>query len=276
MFDTSCPGPLKVSFRILHSAFESILEPLLTALLILALAISCPSRLSSQEGPALEWHLLYLKIRDRLISREEARAKLKELETMLKDSYRKNSDDKKEDRLIFPLAGYASNAIGGKRGSGYQAQGYDFFDGNDHQGHPGHDIFILDRDQDGLDDVTGKPVEVMSASSGIVVSVNLNWEPSSPIRGGNYIWIYEPTTSRYFYYAHLGKVLVAVGQVVSKGDRLGMVGRTGVNAYSKRSSTHLHFTVLQSIDGYPKPINPYYQLLRISRELPLKNPLKNP
>jgi hypothetical protein len=121
MFDTSCPGPLKVSFRILHSAFESILEPLLTALLILALAISCPSRLSSQEGPALEWHLLYLKIRDRLISREEARAKLKELETMLKDSYRKNSDDKKEDRLIFPLAGYASNAIGGKRGSGYQA-----------------------------------------------------------------------------------------------------------------------------------------------------------
>jgi murein DD-endopeptidase MepM/ murein hydrolase activator NlpD len=239
-----------------------ILEPLLTALLVLALTINCPSRLSSQVDPAFEWHLLYHKIRDRLISKDEARAKLKELETMLKDFCLKNSDDKKDDHLVFPLAGYTPNAIGGKGGSGYQTQGYDFFDGNDHRGHPGHDIFIRDRNQDGLDDVTGKPVEVISASSGIVVSVNLNWEPSSPIRGGNCIWIYESIKSRYFYYAHLGKIFVVVGQVVSKGDRLGTVGRTGVNAYPTRSPTHLHFTVLQSMDGYPKPINLYSHILR--------------
>ena len=116
--------------------------------------------------------------------------------------------------------------------------------------------------QDGLDDVTGRPVDVISASTGMVVSVNLNWEPSSPIRGGNYIWIYDPIKSRYYYYAHLNEIFVSVGQIVSKGNRLGTVGRTGVKAYPKRSPTHLHFQVLQSVDGYPKPINPYMDLTK--------------
>lgn len=185
---------------------------------------------------------------------------------ILKDSYLKHSDGEKNDRLCFPLKGCTPNAIGGKRGSGYQTQGYDFFDGNDHRGHPGHDIFIRDKNQDGLDDVRGKPVEVLSASPGMVASVNLDWKPSSLIRGGNYIWIYEPIKNRYFYYAHLREILVRVGQIVSKGDRLGTVGRTGVKAYPKSSPTHLHFVVHQSINGYPKPINPYIELLRDARE----------
>jgi len=53
---------------------------------------------------------------------------------------------------------------------------------------------IRDKKQDGLDDSTKKPVEVISASQGIVVSVNPNWEPSTSIRGGNYIWIYAPSS----------------------------------------------------------------------------------
>jgi len=221
---------------------------------------------SSQIDPAQEWHLLYIKIRDRLISKEEARTKLKECEVMLKDFYLKHSDGEKNDRLRFPLKGYTPNAIGGKRGGGYQTQGYDFFDGNDHRGHPGHDIFIRDKNQDGLDDLTGKPVEVLSASPGIVVSVNLDWKPSSLIRGGNYIWIYEPIKNRYFYNAHLNEIFVRIGQIVSKGDRLGTVGRTGVKAYPKSSPTHLHFVVHQSINGYPKPINSYIELLKDARE----------
>ena len=219
-----------------------------------------------QADPAQEWHLLYIKIRDRLISKEEARTKLKGLEVMLKDFCLKNSDGEKNDRLLFPVKGYTPNAIGGKGGSGYQMQGYDFFDGNDHRGHPGHDIFIRDKNQDGLDDVTGKPVEVLSASPGIVVSVNLDWKPSSLIRGGNYIWIYEPVKNRYLYYAHLSEIFVRIGQIVSKGDRLGTVGRTGVKAYPKSSPTHLHFVVQESINGYPKPTNPYMKLLKDARE----------
>lgn len=217
------------------------------------------SLLPSQIDPALEWHDLYVKIRDHLISKEEAKAKLKEFERLLKEIYLKSGEKERDDRLCFPLKGYSFDSIGGKEGSGYQPQGYDFFDGNDHKGHPGHDIFILDKNQDGLDDRTGKPVDVISASSGIAVSVNLDWKPLSPLRGGNYIWIYEPIQSRYFYYAHLNEIFVTVGQIVSKGDLLGTVGRTGVNAYPSRSPTHLHFVVHHSDDGYPKPINPYME-----------------
>jgi murein DD-endopeptidase MepM/ murein hydrolase activator NlpD len=237
-------------------------RPFLIAFFILTLGLFyTPPPLSSQIDPASEWHLLYTKIRDRLITREKALNRLRELEVLLKDFYLKNSEKELDDRLCFPLKGYSFHFIGGKGGSGYQAEGYDFFDGNDHKGHPGHDIFIRDKNQDGLDDMTGKPVEVLSASSGIVVSVNLNWKPSSPLRGGNYIWIYEPIKSRYYYYAHLNEVFVRVGQIVSKGNRLGTIGRTGVKAYLQQSPTHLHFVVHHSIEGYPKPINPYNELL---------------
>jgi murein DD-endopeptidase MepM/ murein hydrolase activator NlpD len=235
---------------------------LVTLLISILFLISIPTPGQSQIDPASEWHLLYIKIRDRIITKEEALNKLKELEALLKDFYLKNWGKKLDDRLCFPLKGYSFHFIGGKGGSGYQAQGYDFFDGNDHRGHPGHDIFIRDKNQDGLDDMTGKPVEVISASSGIAVSVNLNWKPSSPLRGGNYIWIYEPIKSRYYYYAHLDQIFVKVGQIVSKGDRLGTVGRTGVKAYSKSSPTHLHFVVHESINGYPKPINPHPELIQ--------------
>jgi len=215
----------------------------------------------SQENPAQEWHLLYLKIRDSKISKEEALTKLKSLEPLLKNHIIRSSNGKSEDRFGFPLKGYGPSAIGGKGGNGYQIEGYDFFDGNRHKGHPAHDIFIRDKNQDSLDDRTGKPIEVISVSSGMIVSINLHWELSSPIRGGNYIWVYDPIKSRYYYYAHLNEIYVKVGQIVSKGERLGTVGRTGVKASPKRSPTHLHFVVHQSIDGYPKPINPYEELI---------------
>jgi hypothetical protein len=243
-----------------------ILEPLSIVLTILVVSLSISVVSFPQMDPASEWNLLYLKIRDGLISKEEARGKLKGLEVLLKDLYLKTTTREQDDRLCFPLKGYGSSAIGGKGGSGYQIQDYDFFDGNQHKGHPGHDIFIHDKNQDSLDDGTGKPVEVIVVSSGIVVTISLNWEPSSPIRGGNYIWIFDPVKSRYYYYAHLNEIFIKVGQVVSKGERLGTVGRTGVKAYPKTSPTHLHFTVHQSKDGYPKPINPYLELIKASRE----------
>lgn len=243
------------------------LELFLLTLLIVNLASFCAfSPALCHEDPAADWHFLYIKIRDSQISKEEALARLRTLEPLLKDRYLKSWNKKSEDRLTFPLRGYGPTAIGGKGGSGYQPEGYDFFDGNRHKGHPGHDIFIRDKNQDSLDDETGKPVEVVSVSPGIVVSVNLDWEPSSPIRGGNYIWIYDPIKSRYYYYAHLTEIFVSVGQIVSRGDSLGTVGRTGVKAYPKRSPTHLHFVVHQSIEGYPKPINPYLELIRVTND----------
>lgn len=215
-----------------------------------------------QIDPANEWHLLYLKIRDGVISKQEAQPQLRSLEILLKEFYLKHSNKREEKSICFPLEGYHANAIGGKEGSGYRAEGYDFFDGNRHKGHPGHDIFVRDKDQDGLDDVTKKPVNVISASSGIVVSIKLDWTPSSSIRGGNYLWIYEPIEGRYYYYAHLIGIIVKIGQIVIRGEHLGTVGRTGKNAYPKRSPTHLHFTVHRSVEGDPKAINPYMELIK--------------
>jgi murein DD-endopeptidase MepM/ murein hydrolase activator NlpD len=218
--------------------------------------------LCAQGDPASEWNLLYGRIRDRLISKNEARAQLSILEAQLRNDYSRQTKAGHDEGPAFPLEGHTVRSVGGKDGSGYQVQGYDFFDGNDHRGHPGHDIFILDRNQDSLDDKTGKPVTVVSVSSGIVVATNTNWEPSSPIRGGNYIWVFDPAGGRYFYYAHMEKIFVTVGQIISKGHRIGTVGRTGLNAYPKRSPTHLHFTVHQSAEGYPRPINTYKELLK--------------
>ena len=134
-------------------------KPFLSIVVIVLLASFCPvTPILSQNDPAQEWHVLYSRIRDRLISKEEALAKLKELEPLLKDRYLKSQNVKLNDRLVFPLKGYGASAIGGKGGSGYQVKGYNFFDGNQHKGHPGHDIFVRDKDQDGLDDVTRRPI----------------------------------------------------------------------------------------------------------------------
>jgi murein DD-endopeptidase MepM/ murein hydrolase activator NlpD len=226
------------------------------------ISIFAPSdTLPFQKDPALEWHQLYTRIRDGLISKPEAQSRIKSLETMLKESYPGQSGGEDEKPLCFPLEGYGFTDIGGKGGTGYQARGYDFFDGNRHGGHPGHDIFIRDRDRDGLDDATERPVNVISCCSGIVVSTRLGWEPSSPIRGGNYVWIYESARDRYYYYAHLNEILAKIGQIVARGQRIGTVGRTGKNAYPKRSPTHLHFTVHHSVEGTLNPVNPYKELV---------------
>ena len=232
-------------------------------LLVLTFVFFCPAEsLRAQMVPAAQWHLVYTQIRDCLIPKQEAQLRLKCLEVMLKDLYLKRSNQKEKSTLCFPLEGYTRSAIGGEKGSGYHARGYDFFDGDRHRGHPGHDIFIRDRDQDGIDDSTGKSVNVISASSGIIVSVNPDWEPSSPIRGGNTIWIYEPIKSRYYYYAHLKEIFVETGQTVSRGERIGTVGRTGKNAYPMQSPTHLHFTVHRSTEGCPVPVDPYRELVK--------------
>ncbi len=133
--------------RILRSfSIRLAVEPFLPTLLIAALvSVGTFSPVLCQEGPAAEWHLLYLKIRDSQISKEEALTKLKSLESLLKNHNIKSSDGKLEDCLGFPLRGYDPSAIGGKGRSGYQPEGYDFFDGNRHKGHPGHDIFIRDK-----------------------------------------------------------------------------------------------------------------------------------
>ncbi|MCS7075655.1 MAG: M23 family metallopeptidase [Bacteroidia bacterium] len=163
---------------------------------------------------------------------------------------------------IFPIQGYSPKYIGGRNGEGYIPQDYDYFTGNNHKAHPAHDIFIYDLNQDCLDDVKKQYVNVLSITEGVVVACAKEWDTTSTLRGGIYVWIYSPSEEALFYYAHLNTIQVDIGTVVHSGKVLGTVGRTGLNAYKKRSPTHLHLSMLSVKDNLPVPQNPYAKLCR--------------
>lgn len=171
-------------------------------------------------------------------------------------------NDYKLDGFVFPVKNYSIKQVGGKLNNGYIAKGYDFFDGNKHKGHPARDIFIYDKNQDCLDDNSKLPVHIVSASSGIVISSENDWTQDSNLRGGKYIWIYEPNENMLYYYAHNDSIFVKIGQIVNAGDKIANMGRTGLNAYKKRSPTHLHFMCLKLDNNfYPKPVDVYNKLI---------------
>ena len=176
----------------------------------------------------------------------------------------KNMIPAPEDTSVyFPIEGYDITAVGGG-GTGYIERSYNFSHGNAHRGHPAHDIFIHDADQNMLDDRTGKPAYVLSMTGGIVVAVKTNWTDADTLRGGNYVVIFDPMRNRYTYYAHNNTVLVQVGQIVPGGYRIATVGRSGRNASPARSATHVHVMVIQLTDDRGRPIN-YYDELKTAR-----------
>ncbi|MBL4677217.1 MAG: M23 family metallopeptidase [Mucilaginibacter sp.] len=161
---------------------------------------------------------------------------------------------------MFPLQGYKTNAIGGTNGNGYSDKGYNYLDGNKHSAHPAHDIFINDKNQDDIDDRSLQAVNVLAVDNGIVVACSNQWEPDSKMRGGKFIWIYHPAANIFTYYAHNREILVQPGDEIKQGQKIAEVGRTGLNAYKKRSPTHLHFSAFKIVNGLPVPFNPYQQL----------------
>ena len=212
---------------------------------------------------AAEFDAINTQVRDNQIDKAQALKAFQRIFPKLQAAYnRLRPNTNKQEKWIFPVAGYSSKAIGGTQGEGYVVGGYDYFDGNKHRGHPAHDVFIYDKNQDCKDDRTGKFVNVRAVTGGIVVALEKEWDSTSQLRGGKYIWIYDPCHNALFYYAHNNEVFVNVGQIINAGDTIAVVGRTGVNAFKQRSPTHLHFMKL-ALDNefYPKPTNTYQELL---------------
>lgn len=205
-----------------------------------------------------EWNKLEKQVRDGLTDKKNAGSRIIALHNQLKRTY---GGIEKDEALFFPVKGYGPDSVGGVRGSGFKPKEYDFYDGNRHGGHPAHDIFVNDEGQDALDDETGKPVEIVAYASGIIVAVNTTWEYPSDIRSGKYIWIFSPALDQYCYYVHLSGLLVKPGDIVKAGQTVGLLGRTGKNAYPKRSPTHLHFSCLSFDKGNMRPYNTYKNLL---------------
>jgi peptidoglycan LD-endopeptidase LytH len=166
--------------------------------------------------------------------------------------YFNHGRDVKRDEWIFPLKNFSSFEFY-KNGKDYNEDSYDYFEGNKSWNHPANDIFIADTNKDCMDDITGKPVDVVSMSGGIVVAADTTWEQGSILRAGKYIRIYDVTNKRLFYYSHLNTIFKKPGDIVYPGDKIGEVGRTGRMAILPDGTTHLHIALLYLDNGYPMP-----------------------
>jgi hypothetical protein len=199
-------------------------------------------------------------IRDRKLDKGSSLPKFKNLLNEVQEQYNEQAVTQyKSDKWVFPLKGYNTDiSIGSSKDEGYIPGRYDFFDGNDHKGHAALDIFINDVNQDCADDRTKKSVDILSMTGGVVLAAEMNWDTASALRGGKYIWIYDPITKFLAYYAHNNTLYIQPGQIVKPGEKIATCGRTGLNAFKKRSPTHLHLMLLKlDENNYPKPINPY-------------------
>ncbi len=220
-----------------------------------------------------QFQTIYVNIRERSLTPDSARRAFSEVMLGLQQRFKSNDsrwpDSLQRDSLrrtgqyfAFPIRGYNPTAIGGTHGEGYRNVGFDLFDFKVRGSHPAQDIFVHDRNQDVLDDRTREPVDVLAMSSGLVIGVETDWLVGSEYRGGNWIWIYDPTLHGLFYYAHNNEVMVVPGQWVQAGDKIAEMGRSGLNAYKSRSPTHLHLMYLQiQPDGLPVPLDTYKWLL---------------
>ena len=111
---------------------------------------------------------------------------------------------------IWPVFGRLESGVGGRRNP-FGGRGYEFHEGQD------------------IDAQYGTPVEAAAAGKVIIAG----WQ-----RGyGNVIYLDhgKGLTTRY---GHLSKIDVTVGQVVSQGQEIGLVGSTG-----RSTGPHLHYEV---------------------------------
>jgi hypothetical protein len=162
-------------------------------------------------------------------------------------------------RWVFPVPRVKPGAsLGGRQGSGYVANRPRDCYATPHPGHPAHDLFVDDPRQVSRD-ARGQPWDVRAVEAGWVLVARDGWQPGDALKGGNYVLLYLPGRRRIAYYAHLERTLVRPGELVAAGQPLGLLGRTGLNAYRRRSPTHLHFALWDARTLTPD--NPY-RLLR--------------
>jgi hypothetical protein len=169
----------------------------------------------------------------------------------------------KPGRWAFPIRGFGADAIGGTKGEGYLARFPRQCFARTEPGHPAHDIFVPDPDQDCRDE-KGRPFHAVAVEDGVVLVAHLGWKPGDTGKGGNYVVLYLPSRRKVAYYAHLESIAVKAGDRVKRGETLGVIGRTGWNAYPKRSPTHLHFALWDAKSFAPD--NPYGLLSQGERQ----------
>lgn len=213
-------------------------------------------------NPLDAWDNLEKKVRDNKIKRPVAQKVLKATMDSLNKVYSSVIKDDTKESWVFPAENGTHRWIGGTHGEGFRPSSprpaYDWYHGNKHGGHPGHDIFIFpDKNKDCLDDVTGKAFIAQAMQTGVVVSIEDNKE--NP-RGGKYVWMYNPHSKLFAYYAHLTDVFVKQGDIVKEGQNLGTIGKTGFRYSKRHKPCHIHLMVLKNDGDKMKPYDFYHNL----------------
>jgi len=213
------------------------------------------------------WNILDKKIASKKIPKKEAVKLLQEYTSSAKNYYYKNGGTLVPvSNWTFPLSEFSSVSYH-KNGNDYNEKNYDYFDGNESWNHPANDISIADTNNDCNDDITGKPVNVISMSGGIVVANDTTWEPGSILRAGKYVRVFDPFNNFLLYYSHLSSVNKKPGDIVKPGDKIGEVGRTGRSMILSDAQSHLHIALLKIENGYPVPEPLINELKRTEKNL---------
>lgn len=154
-----------------------------------------------------------------------------------------------EPKPIFPLKGYTLATSYKPTMSKYTDTLYNFFE-KALNIHPAIDLFIKDKNKDGIDDITKKQVAVVSITEGVVIAVNKNKELGD-------IWVYDFYNHALIYYAFCQKINVHVGDRLGSGTQIASVGIRGKQQCKKGAGTRLHVMILSlGEDNLPQPMNP--------------------
>jgi murein DD-endopeptidase MepM/ murein hydrolase activator NlpD len=113
-----------------------------------------------------------------------------------------------------------------------------------------------DRIHKGMDFVGIDSKNILTPTSGIIVSSQIITDKSNPTwEWGNYIKM-DDLNGYFLFFCHLSKRLVNVGQNVVKGQIIGVEGQTGY-----AFGSHLHFEVRRKSDNVSIDPQEYFLIL---------------
>lgn len=223
----------------------------------------------SQELTVFErWHKTDLLIRDRKIDENDAMDSIALFVKLGVQEFKtKGVPGTTRNNWVFPMFGFTWTGYR-TDGKDYKDEDFDYFQGGEFHGHPAHDIFILDKDTNCVEDSTGKEVYATAMVTGIVLSKYDTWFRADYLRSGNYVKLFDPESKAIFYYSHLDSVFVNVGQLVKAGEPIGYVGRTGRKAI--KGKTHIHIAYYKIDDGHPIPEDIIEDLYKAEKKMTVK------
>lgn len=197
------------------------------------------------------WHKTDQLIRDRKIDKDEAIELIKGYVPLAIQEFKtRDIPTTKRADWVFPMSGWTVCSYR-EKGKDYRDEGFDYFQGGEFKGHPAHDIFILDKDSNGVEDSAGTKIYATAMVTGIVISTYTTWFKGDYLRSGNYVKLFDPESKAIFYYSHLDSVFVNPGQLVTAGEPIAYVGRTGRKAI--KGKTHVHIAYYKIEEGEPVP-----------------------